>query len=712
MTGLAASFRESLSTKLQNNKFSLNIDEATSENRHKVLAILASYYDPEKKLVVVDHLESREIIKGDSKTIHRVVVDVLRDNNVPFSNLISMLMDSCSVMRGRKSGVETRIRSENAPHLIDIDGDTCHHVHNACKALTKPFGKFVEQLATDIHNDVKWSADLKDYMSDMASSLGMKFTMPTSYAATRWLSLYDVCLEISRMLDVYLIFYFSFMSNNDQRHYRYTLQEIYLRRGVKADTERGLSVIKDIQQKLTEKKLTNDGKDRKSRIWDKLFNQKRRLLLYVEFFNAVCPLLKQYTLMFESKEPLIHKLYDEQNRLLQGYLGLFIKPELLTGSGRQLAEVDLEKPANQLNKNTIFVGKKARAVIEKNPKSAVVHEFVPLALAGFIACGKVLQTKMPVQNKLLLYMSALDPVVKGSTSAMSYMSKLPSLMTNVLSNVDEEELYDIEVRQFHSDIHFSPPEEPMRLDVWWTPVFGSSRFPMLSKIVKAAMSCFHGPQVEGSFSIMKQVMNTQTSQLNVETFSSIQSIKYPLKVAGKSASEFFGKSDFLHQHPDPSVVRHLNSAAQENKKRLTERAEAKKKTLLPGATATVKAQEIQKAKTDANLALRKYRIQRLKDLAAQRVTSVVNNTQMAMSKPSKPFANNVSNDSHSQVKERSLFSGSPIKHRSKTSGSHLFMKQDVHSAGYLGKRRMQVRTSSSKKKQCTQQISRNLVHIC
>lgn len=32
-------------------------------------------------------------------------------------------MDSCNVMRGSKTGLETRIRREKAPHLLDIDGD-------------------------------------------------------------------------------------------------------------------------------------------------------------------------------------------------------------------------------------------------------------------------------------------------------------------------------------------------------------------------------------------------------------------------------------------------------------------------------------------------------------------------------------------------------------------------------------------------------------
>ena len=49
------------------------------------------------------------------------------------SRLISILMDSCAVMRGSKSGVESRMK-KHCPNLLDIDGDTCHHVNNAAKS--------------------------------------------------------------------------------------------------------------------------------------------------------------------------------------------------------------------------------------------------------------------------------------------------------------------------------------------------------------------------------------------------------------------------------------------------------------------------------------------------------------------------------------------------------------------------------------------------
>lgn len=75
---------------------------------------------------------------------------------------MSVLMDSCNIMRGSKSGLKVRLRNEKAPRLLDIDGDFCHHIHNASKVFSKPFGGWVEDYLHNIYIDFNWSVDLKE----------------------------------------------------------------------------------------------------------------------------------------------------------------------------------------------------------------------------------------------------------------------------------------------------------------------------------------------------------------------------------------------------------------------------------------------------------------------------------------------------------------------------------------------------------------------
>ena len=53
-----------------------------------------------------------------------------------------------------------------------------HHVHNASKRLRAPFDPWTEKLANDLHNDRKWSVDLREWLADVCSVIGIMFTMP------------------------------------------------------------------------------------------------------------------------------------------------------------------------------------------------------------------------------------------------------------------------------------------------------------------------------------------------------------------------------------------------------------------------------------------------------------------------------------------------------------------------------------------------------
>ena len=88
------------------------------------------------------------------------------------------------------------------------------------------------------------------------------------------------------------------------------------------------AVIQKIWHDLSEKRktLTEDGKKRKERIFDKVLFQEKKTLLVLNFYNTVLPLLKSYVCLFQSSEPLIHKLNDKQE-LLRQFLSNFVDPE-------------------------------------------------------------------------------------------------------------------------------------------------------------------------------------------------------------------------------------------------------------------------------------------------------------------------------------------------------------------------------------------------
>lgn len=550
--GVGKTFDDDLTVCLRNTFFSLNIDEATSKSLKKVLSILVSYFSTDDQQVVVRHLHSVSVIHANSESIHKELCKLFSEKGLPWNNLISILSDSCNVMRGSKSGFETRVRSCNAPHLLDIDGDTCHHAHNASKKVSD---KFVEQMFWNVHTDFHWSPDLVEALREICFLLSIRYTMPERYVPTRWLTVYDVAIDTLRLMDAYTLFYYSFLPADERLPFMRHCVEIYSRLNVSHEVR---DRIRSIQCQLRQKNMTKEGKERKKKTNQRLFHERKRMLLILHFYSSCLPLLKRYTMIFQTKEPMLHKANDEQVKLLTEFMGCFIRPDLLLNkSAKRLVELDVASPTNWLQDSDIYIGLHAKKLCAT--KDSVVCTFMKSVKEAYGTCGAYLQKKMPVANKLLQRVSALDPLVRGEHIAMRYMLELPSFVSNVLTE-NELSVYDMEVRCFHVDRELPPASTHTRLDTWWGAIFATSKFPSLSKLVAALMSCFHGPQVEGSFSHMSGIMNTSTARMNVQTYSSIQTVKYSLMASGKTATEYFNQPDFLHDPVNGHLVQNMRGA--------------------------------------------------------------------------------------------------------------------------------------------------------
>ncbi|GFW83927.1 long-chain-fatty-acid--CoA ligase 5 [Trichonephila clavipes] len=100
--GLAKTIKENIIKTSKEIPFSLNLDESTSNAQESILAILVQFYDNNQNEVVVHHLASLKMESCNSEAVFKAVVNTIEDNNIPWANLISVSMDSCNTMRGKK----------------------------------------------------------------------------------------------------------------------------------------------------------------------------------------------------------------------------------------------------------------------------------------------------------------------------------------------------------------------------------------------------------------------------------------------------------------------------------------------------------------------------------------------------------------------------------------------------------------------------------
>ena len=130
------------------------------------------------------------MIEVNALTLFQTICKLLQDDQIPFENLVSDLSDSTNYMRGKKSGLEKRLR-DKTPQLLNVDGDCCHHVHNSIKVFCQPFDNLVEKFIDDVRIDSKWSTDVRDALKEICVLLNIPFRMPPLRTSHRWLSLHD-----------------------------------------------------------------------------------------------------------------------------------------------------------------------------------------------------------------------------------------------------------------------------------------------------------------------------------------------------------------------------------------------------------------------------------------------------------------------------------------------------------------------------------------
>ena len=125
--------------------------------------------------------------------------------------------------------------------------------------------------------------------------------------------------------------------------------------------------------------------------------------------------------------------------------------------------------------------------------------------------------KYAVNNSLLTSLSALDPTVRGYSKAHSCLLKLLPYFSSILSN---DEQYTAEISK-----ELSSFESGACIDCWWNGLSKTCNYPSLSKMVKAALSIFTGPQIQASFRMINDIIHWCSSRMDVATYSVIMNVK-------------------------------------------------------------------------------------------------------------------------------------------------------------------------------------------
>ena len=147
------------------------------------------------------------------------------------------------------------------------------------------------------------------------------------------------------------------------------------------------SRIPAYQKNCKNKKLTKAGLERKERIVAALFYNRLVMDLHCNLYIHVRPLIKSFVLIFQQKEPMVHRLFDELKSCMQSFLGCFIKIENITSlTAKQLSKVkvadtSLHKPFKywSIDRRCLKLMKKVNEDDRQRFKLAVCEAFASAA---------------------------------------------------------------------------------------------------------------------------------------------------------------------------------------------------------------------------------------------------------------------------------------------------------------------------------------------
>ncbi|CAL8373269.1 unnamed protein product [Arctogadus glacialis] len=203
-----------------------------------------------------------------------------------------MLMDSCAVMRGSKTGLEIRMH-QYCPNLLDVDGDSCHHIHNAAKKFSEPFDSYLEKLFIDLQVDHQWSPDQVMYLKEIAMIQNLPASSPQrGFVPHRWLSAYDASMATHAMMPAYRVLYYGYLSTADKELYREPLELMYT-----------IS-------------MTPQGRERENRVCQKLWHEETTTVLRLSICMGLLAILKEHVMVFQLSPSALREMALEDHMLL------------------------------------------------------------------------------------------------------------------------------------------------------------------------------------------------------------------------------------------------------------------------------------------------------------------------------------------------------------------------------------------------------------
>ena len=178
-------------------------------------------------------------------------------------------------MRWKKSGLETKLR-EKQPNLLGID--ETYATKCTVKKFFSPFENFVEKVVDDLQTASKSSPDVHKASEEMCMILDIPLKIFPKISHC-WLSAYDCTVPLVTQLDAYYLFCFACLEKD---LHSLDNEDVKVICDGHKTNDTGKKRVSEIQKYFCQE-VSNDGKDHKTCIVEKLIIHNTKVFLIFNF---------------------------------------------------------------------------------------------------------------------------------------------------------------------------------------------------------------------------------------------------------------------------------------------------------------------------------------------------------------------------------------------------------------------------------------------
>lgn len=256
---------------------------------------------------------------GSAVELHKCLIKVINNKDIPLSNLAGFSAETCNVMFGEHNSVYSLLKKD-LPQIVCVKC-SCHSIHLASSKACLKLPRSVEGLLRNIGSHFSRSHSRQQKLREFQEFFKTEFHKILTPAITRWLSLKPCVDRVLEQFDVLLAYFSETVFDN-----------------LSKTTE---SVLETMKNKFT--------------------------TVYLEFMSYILDILNEFNNIFQSERPLLHKLKPETESLLKRIYGNFLT--LASFKGKDVFSVNHLNTSFYVPTEMIYLGVAAASSIEAIKKT-------------------------------------------------------------------------------------------------------------------------------------------------------------------------------------------------------------------------------------------------------------------------------------------------------------------------------------------------------